>query len=45
MREGADDRLLAAVRHGLRERYGIGHTTIQLEVSNGVNDCEGACGD
>lgn len=35
-----DDALLARIQHGLRERFGIGHSTVQFEHG----DCSHPCG-
>ncbi|MBS0194913.1 MAG: cation transporter [Proteobacteria bacterium] len=34
-----DDALLARIQRGLRERFGIGHTTIQFELGDAAHPC------
>lgn len=40
---GIDRELLALIRGDLHERFGIGHTTIQIEADRGEDDCGGGC--
>lgn len=38
-----DDHFLSSVRSELHQRFGIAHTTLQLESSDDENDCENSC--
>ncbi|MCB2202278.1 cation diffusion facilitator family transporter [bacterium] len=37
------DHFLPELRQALRDRFGIGHTTLQFELDNDVNRCEDDC--
>jgi len=40
---GEGDKLIARVRHELHERFGIDHTTLQVEPACGEKECHNGC--